>query len=397
MLHLSKTKTNVSAHAAANQTGNKGKALAAVPVFQKKADQLRAAGDDSMQLQGIDNGAVVQTRPTDWVRSAKIAEVLTHQPGYFSTWKKIVAAINEYKLLRDVQYVLRTQKLDLMDTLIAEWKEGHKNDTTARVVGIRGILPDLEGLIQEERYEINFANRVKAQDTAGEKYQSATREDMSFSIVKQGEKLVIVSDDERISGNLEYDIVGSAIELKHFEAQPEGLGLGTVLMHEFADLAVALGIPVVRVQLPAMSAMGAYEVFGGVPLADKQEDFNQRKTLYAEQMGLAQNAEHGEHITADHGDMTYDNFISEEAKAIGNTRKNKAQFDRPDAAAEELEQVRVTAEQAHIAANVRNVANVKRVARLKALSNFLSYNIPALFNKTNQMMAGKWIVVDSNG
>jgi len=32
-------------------------------------------------------------KPADWRASATIAEVILHQPGHFSTWKKIVTAI----------------------------------------------------------------------------------------------------------------------------------------------------------------------------------------------------------------------------------------------------------------------------------------------------------------
>lgn len=337
---------------------------------------------------------VIQRTPSDWAKSPKIATVIQHQPGYFSTWKKIVAAINEYKVMKEPAYADRWQKLGLMVTLIGEWKEGHKDDKTERVEGIRGVLPDLEELISDEREEIEFAHNTKQYATTGSRYISKGREDVSFSVAKQGQKLKIISNNDKITGYIEYDLTGRTISLKHFEAQPEGLGLGSVLMLEFAAFASEMGIEIVDVLTPAYSAMGAYEIFGGVPLAEKEEAFNVRKGQYEDLMGLKNNMEHGEHIAEDHDDNTYNNFINEEAKAIGQTSANKAEFENPELEAEDLEHISSEAEQAHKVKNVRNVANVKRVARLKALSACLSYNIPTLLNKTRGMVDRKWNMED---
>jgi len=401
MLHENHIKAGSPSLVSAHTTSTSGKSLPAVPVLKQKPKgqetPLQKKEEDIIQPQhDSGNGAtVIQRKPSDWRNPAhasgvKISEVLQHEPGYFSTWKKIVAAINEYKALQENAYAQRTQKLDLMTTLIGTWKEGHKDDTTERVQGIRGVLPDLEELISDEQDELKFVFNTRQYTTSESQYTSKINRDVSFTVVKQGAKLNIVSDDPRIAGYIEYDLVGYSIQLKHFEAQPEGLGLGSVLMNEFAAFASSMGIAIVDVQMAALSAMGAYEAFGGVPRAGSQVAFAHRRGQYENVMGLRNNEQDGEHIAEDHDDDTYNNFINEEAKAIGNTKVNKAEFENPDIGKENLDRIRHEAEEAHKAKYVRNVPNVKRVARLKALSGFLSYNIAALLNKTAGMVASKW-------
>ncbi|WP_139113017.1 hypothetical protein [Mucilaginibacter sp. PPCGB 2223] len=395
MLHESRINVSVPSRAA-HTAATGAKSLPAVPVLQQKTkaqDSLLQRAEESEQLQGDNSAAAVtQMKPADWAASATIAAVILHQPGYFSTWKKIVKAINEYKVLPEDDYAARGRKLDLMTTLIATWKEGHKNDTTARVVGIRGALPGLEGLIVTERAELLFAQNVRQYATAGTTYTSRTRGDVSFTVAKQGDKLNVLSANPQIAGHIQYDLTRASIDLKHFEAQPEGLGIGSVLMHEFARFAGQMGLATVNVLTPAYSAMGAYDFFGGIPQAGKQGAFDTRRGQYETVMGLRNDDERGERIADDHDDETYTNFINEEAKAVGKTAANKAKFATPEISADDLERVEALAVQAHKDRYVRNVDNVKRAARLKALSGFLSYNIAALLDRTRGQVAGKWIV-----
>jgi len=401
MPHESPIKAGVSPRAITRGSATGGKSMPAVPVLQQKPKEqngLLQKAEDSEQPQGDHNAvsAVAQMKPADWAASPTIAAVILHEPGYFSTWKKIVKAINEYKVLPENAYGRRVGKLDLMTTLIAAWKEGHKDDTTtARVVGIRGALPGLEGLIGVERQELRemlFAHNVRQYATAGTTYTSRTRADVSFTVTKAGDKLNVVSADPQITGHIQYDLRGASIDLKHFEASPEGLGIGSVLMHEFARFANGMGLATVNVQAPAYSAMGAYDFFGGVPQADRQGAFNTRRGQYETVMGLRNDDGRGERIADDPNDETYTNFISEEAKAVGKSAANKAKFATPDISAGDLERVEALAAQAHIGRNVRNVDNVKRAARLKALSGFLSYDIAALLGRTRGQVAGKWTI-----
>ncbi len=397
MPHESPVKVSVPSRATAHTAATGGKSLPAVPVLQQKPKgqdvALQKVGEE-VQPQGDNStaSAVMQMKPADWARSPTIAAVILHQPGYFSTWKKIVKAINEYKVLPENAYGPRGQKLDLMTNLIAAWKEGHKDDTTVRVVGIRGALPGLEGLIGTERAELLFAQNVRQYATAGTTYTSRTRGDVSFSVAKQGDKLNVLSADPQITGHIQYDLTGASIDLKHFEASPEGLGIGSVLMHEFARFASQLGLATVNVLTPAYSAMGAYDFFGGMVQAGSQGAFNTLSGQYETRMGLRNDDERGERIADDHDDETYTNFIDEEAKAVGKSAANKAKFATPDISADNLEQVETAAVQAHKDRYVRNVVNVKRAARLKALSGFLSYNIAALLDRTRGQVAGKWTV-----
>ncbi|WP_298739138.1 hypothetical protein [uncultured Chitinophaga sp.] len=372
MIHEAQPKTGTSSRAAAHTTATGGRSMPAVPV--------------QLQHNSTTATPVVQRTPQDWARSPKIATILQHEPGFFSTWKKIKGAINDYKILPTRALQNRWDLLHEMQSLIAVWKAGHVGDTTQRVAGIRGVLPDLENLISHEQLEI----RTAAYRTGGEMYTSATRPEIAFSIVKRGNNLEISSENPRISGNIEFVVANGAIDLRHFEAQPEGLGLGTVLMNEFARFTSGMGIEIVEVQTAALSAMGAYEAFGGIPRPGREDAFELSKGQYAAAMGLTNDQEHGEHIAEGHGDTSYDNFINEEAKAIGTTKVNKAEFENPGQGPEALAAIRSQAEQAHKDRNPRTVANVKRAARLKALSAFLSYKTSDLLDKTNAMMAGKW-------
>ena len=77
----------------------------------------------------------------------------------------------------------------------------------------------------------------------------------------------------RVSGELLYRLEkttdGPILWLKHFEAEPTQLGLGALMMAEFALFAKTIGCKLIKVETPALTAMEGYKAFGGAPF-DKE-------------------------------------------------------------------------------------------------------------------------------
>ncbi len=221
-------------------------------------------------------------------------------------------------------------------------------------------------------------------------YVSKTDQHLGFNVIKTGNRFEIHGNRQGMAGYLEYKQVGQEIDIRHFEAQPEGMGLGSALMYEFAIFASSLGLRKVAVQTPAFSAMGAYKAFGGKPQASDLVEYQRKQARYQHVMGLRHDDEQGEHIIAEHEDDTYDHFIEGEASAMGKSRANRAAFDNPELSEDALSVIRETKEAEYRAAHPRTVENVKRVAELRALSPHLSYDIAELKTRSAAMLKNKW-------
>ncbi len=280
----------------------------------------------------------------------------------------------------------------------AGWAENEHSWSTIPIHNLHGWIEDSKlsnaakaGLTPHDEVAPRLlAHHAQQYQASGAHYQSKLKEGISFNILKQGKKFEIASDSPGLDGYLEYALVGKEIDLRHFEAQPEGLGLGSALMYEFAIFAENMGLQSVAVQTPALSAMGAYKAFGGKPQAGTQAAFLRTQQQYQQAMGLRNNALDGEHIIADHEDSSYDNFINEEAKALGKSSANRAAFDDPSLHHEALEKINQEAAEAHRQRHPRTVDNVKRVAELRALSPFLSYDVAELKQRSASMLVKKW-------
>jgi hypothetical protein len=116
------------------------------------------------------NKPVVQRTPDMWKNSVFITRVTGLAHGWFSTWKKIKEAINEYKILLPANLNGREEKLNFIKDQLEIWKahEDHKaTSTEQRVLDIIAILPQLEQLIENEENEVELArvnNMLKGRD-----------------------------------------------------------------------------------------------------------------------------------------------------------------------------------------------------------------------------------------
>jgi hypothetical protein len=158
--------------------------------------------------------------------------------------------------------------------------------------------------------------------------------------------------------------------LHHFEAQPAGFGLGTLLMYELALYAESLDVPLIEVAAPAFSAMGAYAAFGGKP---KDPDLHKD-------------------LVRTYRKTSPDSFRQQESAAAQEAAVQKARYFNPKLTSEEAENVKYRThmdylwEQTHIGAD-------ERIAQLKALSAQLVYEPTALKTKTGSSLAKKWAIL----
>jgi hypothetical protein len=102
---------------------------------------------------------VAQMTPAMWQNSEFITQVTGLAHGWFSTWKKIKTAINEYKVLPADNFDARDEKLRFIKEQIVLWKADDDHKPTSkekRVQDIIGVLPRLEQLIQDEENEMEL-------------------------------------------------------------------------------------------------------------------------------------------------------------------------------------------------------------------------------------------------
>lgn len=133
--------------------------------FQEIVDNYSAQQQQPIQKKEnktINNSsnAVIQRTPADWQVSGDITRILSHPHGWFSTWKKIKAKINEYKVMLPAALDARRAKLDEIRPLIEEWEADAKHtaaSTEQRVIDIRADMPLLKFYIQREYKEIAIA------------------------------------------------------------------------------------------------------------------------------------------------------------------------------------------------------------------------------------------------
>ncbi|WP_298518724.1 DUF4157 domain-containing protein [uncultured Kordia sp.] len=161
--------------------------------------------------------------------------------------------------------------------------------------------------------------------------------------------------------------------LDHFEAQPAGSGLGTLLMFELANLALSGGYKLISVNAPALSAMGAYKYFGGVPRNPE-----------------AHEAIKGMHLKAMEAEPErHADFVKTEAEEHAAAQVGKAKYFNPElesgAASEIYEDAKHTHQEAH-----SGVGDHERVADLRALSTQLTYDPLALYKRTLESVDARW-------
>lgn len=365
------------------------KALAgSVSALQKSAALTSDSGQPPVQTIANTAAAPMQLQQAPgWYRINKAANFRNNDAGYTVRAKLPVGTIVE---VIDKGYKVSRFK--------AGWSENEHSWSEIPIHNLQGWVEDSKlsagaknGVTPHDEIAPRIlAHRAHHYQGTGAHYHSKVREGVSFNILKQGRRFEISNATPGLSGYLEYAQVGKTIDLRHFEAQPEGLGLGSVLMYEFAIFAESLGIHSVAVQTSALSAMGAYQAFGGKPLPGKEGAFMRLQQRYQTDMGLHQDALKGEHVRPDHRDSSYDNFIDEEAKALGKSAANRAAFDEPSLPGDTLDEINHKTASAHRDKHPRNLANLKRVAYLRALSGFLSYDIAELKQRSAGMLAKKW-------
>jgi hypothetical protein len=217
------------------------------------------------------------------------------------------------------------------------------------------------------------------------KTPTATGITMEVQITDDGKYLRIVDKTNKtapvgdLTGFIQYrfEVVANEREmvLEHFEAQPAGSGLGTLLMWELAQAARNKKISTISVATPALSAMGAYAAFGGVPRdADQHEKI---KIMYLQAMlGNSQ---------------VHDRFVNQEAQAVGEGEAARASYADPSLTKPQAQVFGATAKATYEAQHTGQ-ADMVRAANLMALSSQIIYKVEDLNRKMFSSLTGKWDV-----
>ncbi len=201
----------------------------------------------------------------------------------------------------------------------------------------------------------------------------------------------------RASGLLTYQVdpKGSGWELMEFEAQPAGTGLGSLLLFEFAHLAVQHECPVIRVAAPALSAMGAYVAFGGK--IGKPETFKQTYGVYKENMSARPEDKDSEDEGAkkkyEAGFMSHKSLVEAEASTFAEQKVAREKYFNPDMSKEELREVGAQVAAEHVASHPYGPDELERLAYYAGLSATLVYEPSQLQEKTAGMWGKKWALV----
>lgn len=205
--------------------------------------------------------------------------------------------------------------------------------------------------------------------------------EMRVKIVNGGGRLTIVdetvSDKEvgHLSGYIAYeeDKARKEIILDHFEAHPSGAGLGTLLMFELAHLALSGGFNLISVNSPALSAMGAYKHFGGVP---RDQGLHEEMTgAYAEDMI--------------NNPKRHKNFVENEAEAHAESEVGKATYFNPRMKAVAAGNTHIGAKSDYKVAH-SGPEDIGRAADLTALSSQLVYHPIVLNQKALASLDRRW-------
>lgn len=203
---------------------------------------------------------------------------------------------------------------------------------------------------------------------------------MEVTINHEGNKIEIedlTKSDKpvgKLSGYIEYEIdEDNSLRLNHFEAQPAGTGLGTLLMNVFAQFAVNNKFRVIYVNNPALTAMGAYEAFGGIP--SRPDTHADLFKAYYEEMRATR--------------TKHENFVQDEAKELASHEVSREKYFNPGIDKEKEAEIREKASKSHIEKHTSE-DDIIRVANLKALSFNLMYDSKELLNLTEKKLAGKW-------
>ncbi|EDP97743.1 DUF4157 domain-containing protein [Kordia algicida OT-1] len=204
---------------------------------------------------------------------------------------------------------------------------------------------------------------------------------MSVKIVNGGGRLTIIDETEtdkavgHLGGYIKYSIdkANQELVLDHFEAHPSGAGLGTLLMFELANLATRHGFKIISVANPALSAMGAYKAFGGVP-RDAQEH-EARTEMYAGAM--------------QENPRVHRNFVKNEAHAIADSVVGKEKYFNPGLKPLAEANTYIGAVGDHKAAH-SGADDIHRAADLSALSSQLIYHVNTLNRTTFTSLDRRW-------
>lgn len=209
---------------------------------------------------------------------------------------------------------------------------------------------------------------------------------MALEIVDDGKQIYIIDRTQatepvgKLRGHIDYNFDKAANELvlHTFEASPGGAGLGTLLMFELSQVALRGGVKIISVDSPALSAMAAYKVFGGV--ARNKGEHQELKSMYQEA------------IVANPG--IHHNFIKYEAEAYAENEVAKESYFNPALSKEEREGRSINAKKAY-ADEKSGEGDYDRASDLKALSHQLIYIVGDLQSKAWSSLSAKWEIGDS--
>jgi hypothetical protein len=207
--------------------------------------------------------------------------------------------------------------------------------------------------------------------------------DMAVDVVNDGTGTIKIVDLTKatrpvgnLSGTINYAVDNNAksVILHHLDAQPGGVGLGSLLMYELADFAIRGGFKIISVATPALSAMGAYKQFGG-RFTDPHQNALLIKAYYQ-----AMQKDPSIHAR----------FVKTEAQAMGEHGEARAAYFDPTIGPVGRGNVYIDAYRTHIREHEAASPDFARVAELKALSADLVYDPPDLLKLTFAMLSRKW-------
>jgi hypothetical protein len=182
----------------------------------------------------------------------------------------------------------------------------------------------------------------------------------------------------KLTGYITYSSDKSELVLNHFEAAPGGLGLGSLLMYALAYRALKGKFKIIPVATPALSAMGAYQQFGG-RAGDPMQ--------FAELFKLYFNA-----MKAD--PRVHARFVKEEADAMGDAAVAREHYFNPKVGPVGEGNVYLDAFRTHTREHpATSDVELARAAELKAMSASLVYDPTELLKKSHDMLARKWELV----
>lgn len=224
---------------------------------------------------------------------------------------------------------------------------------------------------------------------------------MNVELVHEPGRIAIIDlldrDGPRANGFITYEVNSEnpGWELKEFEAQPGGTGLGSLLLYEFASLAVEQGCPIIRVAAPALSAMGAYVAFGG--RIGNPADFKKGYNLYMSTMSARPEDENSLDMEAagkfQAGFAKHASLVEAEAQEMGDQKAARARYFKPDATKEELDEIKKKVKSEYIEKYTYSPDELDRLAYYAGLSSTLVYDPDELRAKTYGMWDKKWAVV----